>query len=174
MRSAIIEAIQSLRLLSLWYDPGMRVAEPHVLGYGSDGQLLLRALQIKGASASSEHFNWKLFRLDRMRNATLNGGSFSAPTTPEYNRNDRAMKRGIITVSHATNKEGEMVAGTFHGMSIEAAVKKLLNVRKRPMGAQDLASDLRMGGLLCNQGTHQSPSLLCSIDHSRTAAISYG
>jgi predicted DNA-binding transcriptional regulator YafY len=95
MQSVLIAAIEGRRLVSFWYDPGVRVVEPHALGYGSDGQLLLRAFQIEGASASNQHFNWKLFRLDRMRGASFNGRSFPAPR-PEYKRDDRAMKRGII------------------------------------------------------------------------------
>ena len=95
MQSVLITAIESRRLVSLWYDPGVRVVEPHALGYGSDGQLLLRAFQIEGASASNQPFNWKLFRLDRMRDANFNGRSFPAPC-PEYKRNDPAMTRGII------------------------------------------------------------------------------
>jgi hypothetical protein len=50
-------------------------------------------------------------------------------------------------VGYATDREGEMAAGTFHGMSIEAAVKKLLQMRKRTMTAQELAQTLRSGGL---------------------------
>ena len=50
MQSVLIAAIEGRRLVSFWYDPGVRVVEPHALGYGSDGQLLLRAFQIEGAS----------------------------------------------------------------------------------------------------------------------------
>jgi hypothetical protein len=55
----------------------------------------LRAFQIEGASASNQPFNWKLFRLDRMREASFNGRSFPAPR-PDYKRDDCVMKRGII------------------------------------------------------------------------------
>ena len=95
MQSVLIAAIEGRRLVSLWYDPGARVVEPHALGYGSNGQLLLRAFQVEGASASEQPFHWKLFRLDRMRDARLNDGSFPAPR-PEYKRDDFVMKRGII------------------------------------------------------------------------------
>ena len=95
MQSVLIAAIEGRRLVSIWYDPGVRVVEPHALGYGSDGQLLLRAFQIEGASASNAPFNWKLFRLDRMRDARFNGRTFPAPR-PGYNRDDPAMTRGII------------------------------------------------------------------------------
>jgi hypothetical protein len=95
MRDLLAAAIERKLLVALWYMPGARTIEPHALGYGSDGQLLLRAFQIEGASASGEHINWKLFRLDRMRDASHNGGCFDG-ARPEYKRNDRAMTRGII------------------------------------------------------------------------------
>ncbi len=38
-------------------------------------------------------------------------------------------------------------AGTFHGLSIEAAVKKLLLMRRKTLGAQEIAASLREGGL---------------------------
>jgi len=95
MQSVLIAAIEGRRLVSFWYDPGMRVVEPHALGHGSGGQLLLRAFQIEGASASNQPLNWKLFRLDRMRDARFNGRSFPA-ARPDYKRDDRAMTRGII------------------------------------------------------------------------------
>ena len=95
MLSVLIAAIEGRRLVSVWYDPGVRVVEPHALGYGSDGQLLLRAFQVAGASISDQPFHWKLFRLDRMRDARLNGKSFRKPR-PEYQRDDCVMTLGII------------------------------------------------------------------------------
>lgn len=50
-------------------------------------------------------------------------------------------------IGYATDREGEVAAGTFHGMSIEASVKKLLQMRKRTMTAQEIAQSLRAGGL---------------------------
>ena len=95
MRDLLAAAINGRLLVTLWYSPGARTIEPHALGHGSDGQLLLRAFQIEGASSSGEHVHWKLFRLDRMRDAGHNGATFDGPR-PEYKRNDRAMTRGII------------------------------------------------------------------------------
>jgi hypothetical protein len=43
---------------------------------------------------------------------------------------------------------GDIGPGAFHGMGILESVKKLLQVRKRKMGAQELAAELRDGGLL--------------------------
>jgi predicted DNA-binding transcriptional regulator YafY len=95
MLALLTAAIEGRRLVSIWYGPGVRVVEPHVLGYGSDGQVLLRAFQVAGASASDQPVHWKLFRLDRMRDAKLNGGVFRK-ARPEYQRDDSAMTRGII------------------------------------------------------------------------------
>jgi hypothetical protein len=77
------------------YDLGMREIEPHAVGYGSDGQLLLRAYQTTGASASGEHENWKLFRLDRFTGSSKPADPFNGPR-PGYRRGDKAMKQGII------------------------------------------------------------------------------
>ena len=95
MRELLIAAISGRKLVTLWYDPGARVIEPHAFGIGTDGQLLLRAFQIEGESKSGEHVHWKLFRIDRMRDVAHNGVTFFGPR-PEYKQNDRAMTRGII------------------------------------------------------------------------------
>lgn len=95
MRHTLEHAILDKKVISLDYEPGMRVIEPHALGFGSEGQILLRAYQTAGASASGEHENWKMFRLDRIQSATETGQSFDGPRTG-YRRGDKAMKRGII------------------------------------------------------------------------------
>ena len=95
MLPILVAAIESRRLVSIWYDPGVRVIEPHAIGYGSDGQVLLRAFQVAGASESGQPVHWKLFRLDRIKDARLNGRSFRKPR-PQYRRDDPAMTRGII------------------------------------------------------------------------------
>lgn len=45
LRKSIIDRL----LLRIFYDPGWRLIEPHAFGYGSSGQLLLRAYQVEGA-----------------------------------------------------------------------------------------------------------------------------
>jgi predicted DNA-binding transcriptional regulator YafY len=95
MLALLTAAIEGRRLVSIWYDPGVRVVEPHALGYGSDGQVLLRAFQVTGASSSDQPVHWKLFRLDRIRDARLNSRIFRKPRR-EYQRDDRAMTQGII------------------------------------------------------------------------------
>jgi len=95
MLELIIAAIKSRSLVTFDYEPGERLIEPHAVGRSKDGNLLLRAFQVSGASASGEHVNWKLFRLDRMGHANDSGEFFDGPR-PEYNPDDSAMKGGII------------------------------------------------------------------------------
>jgi hypothetical protein len=95
MEGDISGAIRAKRVLVLDYPPGERIVEPHTFGRGSDGQLLLRAYQTDGASASGEHQHWKLFRLDRARSILLGAPIFAGPR-PGYKRGDSVMKGGII------------------------------------------------------------------------------
>lgn len=88
-------AIRNKQCLLIDYEPGLRVIEPHAIGYGSDGQLLVRAFQTEGVSASGEHTNWKLLRVDRLKAANDNGTTFEGPRDG-YRRGDKVMKRGII------------------------------------------------------------------------------
>ncbi len=93
--AVIASAITERHTIQLFYEPGLRIVEPHSLGYGSDGQVLCRAFRTEGASASGEHVNWKLFRLDRASNVSLAGHRFEGPR-PEYKQGDKAIKRRII------------------------------------------------------------------------------
>jgi len=95
MRTLFSNAINERRTVRVYYDPGWRTVEPHALGYSKEGHLLLRAFQTEGASDSGEHINWKLFRLDRMREADTGNDNFNDPR-PGYKRGDSAMKGGII------------------------------------------------------------------------------
>jgi len=88
------KAIQERKRIRLFYDPGERLVEPHAFGRSSEGKLLVRAFQVEGASASNEHHDWKLFRVDRMGQSDISGG-FDEPR-PGYRRGDKAMKGGII------------------------------------------------------------------------------
>lgn len=81
--------------LEIRYGPGWRLVEPHVLGRASNGDLVLRAFQVSGASASGAAAGWKLLRLDRMTALRPGDGHFEGPR-PDYNPVDPAMKGGII------------------------------------------------------------------------------
>lgn len=95
MLDLISTAIEERKRLEINYDPGDRVVEPHAVGYGSEGQILLRAFQVSGVSKSGEHENWKLLRVDRLKAANDNGETFPGPREG-YKKGDKAMTRGII------------------------------------------------------------------------------
>ena len=95
MFTVIRDAIRRRHLLLINYDPGHRIVEPHAFGESKDGNQLLRAFQVSGASLSNEHVNWKLFRVDRAISISLHTETFNGPR-PDYNRDDKAMKGRII------------------------------------------------------------------------------
>jgi predicted DNA-binding transcriptional regulator YafY len=94
MTNPLIDAIQNKTVLEIEYFPGRRIIEPHTLGFGKDGQLLLRAFQTDGVSASGEPIHWKLFRVDRIRHLTSTNDHFVGPREG-YRRGDSIMKGGI-------------------------------------------------------------------------------
>lgn len=94
--AAVVAAIENGTCLRVLYEPGERLIEPHAFGRGKDGQLLLRAYQVEGASASGEHQHWKLFRFDRIGKVEPDPSPSAAPR-PGYRRGDKAMAGGIIS-----------------------------------------------------------------------------
>ena len=92
----VTKAIASQHRLVINYPPGVRIIEPHAVGYSKDGNILLRAYQVEGASASGEHEHWKLFRLDRMISMHTDFVQFDGPREG-YRQGDKAMKGGIIS-----------------------------------------------------------------------------
>ncbi len=92
MNQTICTAINKRRLLRFYYIPGWRTVEPHAHGESTQGHDLLRAFQTEGASASGEHVNRKLFRVDLLSNLELLEETFSAPR-PEYRRDNKQMAR---------------------------------------------------------------------------------
>lgn len=95
LTATIVNAIRGRKRLRIYYAPGWRTVEPHTIGQSADGNILLRAYQVEGASASGEHEHWKLFRVDRLTECGDDGSDFDGPR-PEYKKGDKAMKGGII------------------------------------------------------------------------------
>ena len=91
----IMAAIRNRVRLLIDYEPGARLVEPHALGRSREGNFLLRGFQVHGASASGEHVNWKLLRLDRFRSIAVTDEVFDGPRDG-YKRGDPAMLGGII------------------------------------------------------------------------------
>ena len=91
----IENSIAARRCLEILYGPGWRLVEPHVLGRASNGDVILRAFQVSGASTSGVPEGWKLLRVDRMRALRPGGQLFDGPR-PDYNPLDPAMKDRVI------------------------------------------------------------------------------
>jgi WYL domain len=91
----IEKAINDRSLLQVVYPPGVRLIEPHAVGLSSDGNMLVRAYQVDGASRSGEHEHWKLFRVDRLTSVVLLPIRFPG-ARPGYKSGDKAMKGGVL------------------------------------------------------------------------------
>lgn len=106
MLTTIKNAIERRERLVIHYFPGRRIIEPHALGYSAAGDILLRAYQTEGESASGEHEHWKLFRVDRMERVVSAFENFDAPREG-YKENDKAMKGGIISQLPLHNRKSQ-------------------------------------------------------------------
>lgn len=94
MTEELAQAIKHKRRLRIYYDLGWRLIEPHTLGFSGNGDVLLRAFQLEGASSTNKPLGWKLFRVDKLESSE-DSGSFEQPR-PGYKMGDSAMKGGII------------------------------------------------------------------------------
>jgi hypothetical protein len=87
--AALCRELDAGRAIAIDYSPGWRIVEPHAIGRGANGQPLLRAWQISGASESGGLPAWRLFRLDRIGAWRPTADRSGAPR-PGYNfRGDR-------------------------------------------------------------------------------------
>lgn len=89
MKNVIVRAIENTKVLIVRYSAGERVVEPHTLGIGTSGNLLLRAFQRAGASQSGFHEGWKLFKVDELISIDIIDEEFT--TRHDYKRGDKAM-----------------------------------------------------------------------------------
>ena len=92
MNAIVCKAIQEKKVISFYYDGGVRLAEPHCHGVSKDGNDLLRAFQVGGHSESGNPVGWKLLRLDELSGLQITSQTFSGPR-PLYNPADKAMAR---------------------------------------------------------------------------------
>lgn len=90
MNNLICQAVRTKRILRFYYDSGYREVAPFYYGMGKDGNELLRAYQLKGASKSGETVGWKLFSVNEISRLTLTGDNFLG-TIADYNSNDPVM-----------------------------------------------------------------------------------
>ena len=92
MNQSICDAIASKAILSIFYDGGTRVIEPHCYGVSTAGNEVLRCYQISGHSNSGKNSGWKLLRTDQI-SAMANTGDIFIEPRPHYNPNDKHMTR---------------------------------------------------------------------------------
>jgi hypothetical protein len=82
-------AVSDRKVLAFEYDGLPRLVEPHAVGLNKKGQLILRAFQITGGSASGS-IAWKLFTLEKATNLQLVDLTSHAPRSG-YKAGDKAM-----------------------------------------------------------------------------------
>lgn len=82
-------AVDTRKHLAFDYDGQPRIVEPHALGLNKKGEIVLRAFQVAGGSAT-DPVAWKLFNLTKAGNLTVVDQTSQAPR-PGYKPGDRAM-----------------------------------------------------------------------------------
>jgi len=90
--SLICEAIRKRALLQFQYHGLIRVVAPYCHGISTRGVEVLRAVQLRGRSASGGLGFGKLWAVSEMVDPLILDETFS-PDDPSYNPNDSAMMR---------------------------------------------------------------------------------
>ena len=90
--SIICEAIGKRALLEFHYHGLLRVVAPYCHGISTRGVEVLRAIQVRGLSASGGLGFGKLWIVSEMINSRLIDETFAADD-PNYNPNDSGMKQ---------------------------------------------------------------------------------
>ena len=88
----ICEAIRERALLEFVYHDRWRVVEPYCCGRSTRGVDVLRAVQVRGASASGGLGFGKLWTVAEISDLRMLDEVF-IPEDPDYNPRDRAMTR---------------------------------------------------------------------------------
>ena len=87
----ICQAIERRVLLEFQYHGRLRVVAPYCHGVSTRGLELLRAVQLRGSSASGFSKAGKLWNVAAMVNTRITKETFT-PDDPQYNPDDTAMK----------------------------------------------------------------------------------
>jgi hypothetical protein len=91
LTNIICEAIRTRTLLEFSYHGRLRVVAPYCHGVSTRGVDMLRAIQVRGSSASGRLASGKLWSVAEMVNLRMLDETFVADD-PNYNPNDSAMK----------------------------------------------------------------------------------
>ncbi len=82
-------AISARRMVSLFYDGGIRLCAPFLIGVTTAGNVGVRLWQLSGFSRSGEKLPWwRLFTADKIRNLVILQESF-LDIPPLYNPKDK-------------------------------------------------------------------------------------
>ena len=98
--NVLCEAIRGRRLLGFQYHGRARVVAPYCYGVSRRGAEVLRAIQVRGDSASGGMGFGKLWMVSEMLGLTLLEESFT-PNDPNYNPQDSAMSRIYCSIQGA-------------------------------------------------------------------------
>lgn len=89
MNQELQRAVQERRVVSFSYEGQERVVQPHAYGEGSNGPLL-RAYQTGGYSSTGNLPQWRLYKVDQMRQLTVGEQTFEIQAG--YRRGDSVMR----------------------------------------------------------------------------------
>ena len=92
MNKDICSAIKTKRIITFYYDGGLRRIEPYCHGVTKKGNEVLRAFQISGYSRSGSPIGWKLFSVSKISNLKILDETFHS-IRRDYNPNDSVMSR---------------------------------------------------------------------------------
>lgn len=90
MNSSICEAIKTKKVISFFYDGGVRIVEPFCYGCNTKNNDVLCAYQIGGYSSSGNPDGWKLYIVSNMSDFTITNKSFLG-RRDGYNPADKRM-----------------------------------------------------------------------------------
>lgn len=89
MDSIICNAISNRKCMSVWYNGGTRIIEPHCYGQSTSGNDLLRCFQVSGFSNTGKSTDWKLMKTSELKHIVILEQCFQV--RPKYNPFDQAM-----------------------------------------------------------------------------------
>lgn len=98
----VTNSIKNKNLVTIYYSgednggKGLRVIEPYCVGVSKAGNKVLRAWEREGASFTAQKGEqplpgWRLFRLDRIGNYSVDPKEVFTEPKPLYNPNDKGM-----------------------------------------------------------------------------------
>ena len=88
MKTEICEAISKKKVITFYYEGGIRIVEPHCHGKTTAGNEGLRAYQVGGYTNSGK-YGWKMYDLNKSKQIEVITESFN--TRSGYKRGDKGM-----------------------------------------------------------------------------------